>query len=232
MIGGIIAAGEGRRLRQDGFRAPKPLVSVAGVPLLEGVIRNFLAADIASLTVIVNEDERDCVDWAAARFPTLDVRFIVRTTASSLESFTRVLAAAPPGPLVVSTVDAWCRPADFARFVAAARRRPPEATVLAVTPLVADEAPLWAVLDEDGRIRRVGGESGNVVTAGIYVVPDRVRALTPPARLGRLREFLAWLVAEGEMVYGETIEQVVDIDRAADVALAEAMARQPLGGDV
>ena len=137
LVGGIIAAGEGRRLREDGFNAPKPLVSVAGVPLLEGVVRNFLAANIVSLTVIVNESERECVEWAAARFPTLDVRFIVRTTASSLESFTRVLGAAPSGPLVVSTVDAWCRPEDFARFVEAARRRPPEATVLAVAPLAA-----------------------------------------------------------------------------------------------
>jgi len=232
MIGGIIAAGEGSRLRQAGFTMPKPLVPVAGVPLLEGVIRNFVAAGIRSLTVIVNETERGCVEWTAARFPTLDVRFIVRTTASSLESFTRVLGAAPSGPLVVSTVDAWCRPADFARFVEAARQRPAEATVLAVTPLVADEAPLWAVLDADGRIRRIGGEAGNVVTAGVYVVPERVRALEPPPGMGRLREFLAWLVARGEMVYGETIDRVVDVDRAADVALAEAMARQPTGGDV
>ena len=75
----------------------------------------------------------------------------------------------------------------------------------------------------------MGGDAGNVVTAGIYVVSERVRALTPPPELGRLREFLAWLVAQGEMVYGETIDQVVDVDRAADVALAEAMARQSLG---
>ena len=89
MIGGIIAAGEGSRLRQAGFTMPKPLVPVAGVPLLEGVIRNFVAAGIRSLTVIVNETERDCVEWAAARFPTLDVRFIVRTTAGG--------TGAPPG---------------------------------------------------------------------------------------------------------------------------------------
>jgi NDP-sugar pyrophosphorylase family protein len=203
---------------------------VAGVPLIEGVIRNFLAAGVASLTVIVNEDERDCVEWLAARFPALDMRFIVRTTASSLESFTRVLAAAPAGPIVVSTVDAWCRPEDFVGFVEAARRRPAEAVVPAVTPLVADEAPLWAVLDGDGRIRRLGGEGGNVVTAGIYVVPERVRALSPPPGLGRLREFLAWLVTRGDMVYGETIERVVDVDRSADVALAESIAREAWGG--
>jgi NDP-sugar pyrophosphorylase family protein len=226
LTGGIIAAREGRRLREAGFTVPKPLVPVGGVPLVEGVVRNFLAAGIATLTVIVNEDERDCVRWLATRFPTLDLRFIVRTTASSLESFSRVLAAAPPGPIVVSTVDAWCRPADFAGFVEAARRRPAEAVVLAVTPLVEDESPLWATLDGEGRIGRLGGDGGDVVTAGIYLVPERVRALAPPPDLGRLREFLAWLVTRGEMVYGERIDRVVDVDRAADVALAEAMARQ------
>lgn len=232
MTGGIIAAGEGRRLREAGFSVPKPLVPVAGVPLVEGVVRNFLAANIASLTIIVNEDERECVQWLAARFPALDIQCIVRTTASSFESFSRVLGAAPSGPIVVSTVDAWCRPADFARFVEAAGRRPPDAVVLAVTPLVDDEAPLWATLDEQGRIQRLGGDGGDVVTAGIYLVPERVRAVAPPPGLGRLREFLAWLVTSGEMVYGEMIERVVDVDRAADVALAEAMARQFSGGDV
>ena len=238
MTGGVIAAGEGRRLRDSGYTIPKPMVPVAGVPLIEGVIQNFLAAGIASLTVILNEDERDCADWLAARFPALDLRLIVRTTASSLESFARVLAAAPAGPIVVSTVDAWCRPADFVAFVEAARRRPADAVVLAVTPLVADESPLWAVLDDDGRIRDLGGASGNVVTAGMYVVPERVRALAPPAGLGRLREFLAWLVRRGEMVYGVTIDTVVDVDRAADIELAESMVRRagvpsgvPLGGD-
>ena len=231
MTGGIIAAGEGRRLREAGFSVPKPLVPVAGVPLIEGVVRNFLAANIDSLTVIVNEDEHECVQWLAARFPALDVRCIVQTTASSLESFARVLGAAPSGPIVVSTVDAWCSPADFARFVEAARRRPLDAVVLAVTPLVDDEAPLWAALDEHGRIRRLGGDGGDAVTAGIYVVPERVRALVPPPGLGRLREFLAWLVDRGDVVYGETIDRVVDIDRAADVALAEALARQSSGGD-
>ena len=232
MIGGIIAAGEGRRLREAGYTMPKPLVPVAGVPLLEGVVNNFVAAGIAPLTLIVNEDERECVAWLATRFPAVELRWIVRTTASSLESFSRVLAGAPDGPIVMSTVDAWCRPADFVRFVEAARRRPADAVVLAVTPLIADEAPLWVTLDGSGRILRLGGDGGNAVTAGIYLVPERVRALAPPPGLGRLREFLAWLVTRGEMVYGETIDRVVDVDRAADVALAESMAHQFSGGDV
>ena len=46
LTGGIIAAGEGSRLRRAGFAMPKPMVPIAGVPLIESVIRNFRAARI------------------------------------------------------------------------------------------------------------------------------------------------------------------------------------------
>ncbi len=230
--GGIIAAGEGSRLRQAGFTVPKPMVPVGGVPLIESVVENFLAADIRSLTVILNEDERDCAAWLGARFAALDLRVLVKTTASSLESFAEITAAAPSGRMLVSTVDAWCPPADFRRFVHAARLRPADATVLAVTPLVADEKPLWVTRDEDGRVRRVGGAAGDAVTAGLYLVSPRARTLARTPGLARLREYLAWLVDRGEPVYAETMPAVVDVDRAEDVALAESMlvARRAGGG--
>lgn len=223
LTGGIIAAGEGRRLRADGWLVPKPLVPVAGTSLLEAVVRNFLAADIQPVTIIVNEHGGACVEWSRLRFPDIDLRFIVKTTRSSLESFVEVVAAGAPGPMLISTVDAWCRPADFVRFVAAARARPTAATVLAVTPLVADENPLWVTLGDDGRVRRVGGPRGDAVTAGLYLIPEALRREPPPVGLGRLRDFLAWLVEHGQTVYAETIETVVDVDRSSDVALAESL---------
>ena len=224
LSGGIIAAGEGSRLRQAGWMVPKPMVPVAGVPLIESTIRNFIAAGITRLSIIVNEQERECAAWVQTRFPALELRLIVKTTASSLESFREVTRGAGAGRMLVSTVDAWCRPADFARFVDAARRRPIEATVLAVTPLVEDEKPLGAVLDADGRVLSLGGAAPALVTAGMYLVSERARRLEPPARLGRLREQLQWLLETGEPMYGEVIETVVDVDRAEDVALAEALA--------
>ena len=224
LTGGIIAAGEGSRLRRAGFAMPKPMVPIAGVPLIESVLRNFRAARIASLAIIMNEQERACVDWVRARFPDLDVEFIVKTTRSSLESFGEVIARYPGGRMLVSTVDAWCVETDFVHFVEAASRRPAEATVLAVTPLVADENPLRVSMTADGRVTDVGGDVGDLVTAGMYLVPERVRTLRAPAGLGRLREFLAWLARSGAPVYGEVIERVVDVDRAEDVALAETLA--------
>jgi NDP-sugar pyrophosphorylase family protein len=224
LAGGIIAAGEGSRLRQSGFAMPKPMVPIAGVPLIESVIRNFRAARIGPLAIIVNEQERPCVDWVRHRFPDLEVEFIVKTTASSLESFGEVIRCHPGGRMLVSTVDAWCVEADFVRFIEAAVGRPADATVLAVTPLVADEKPLRVVMAPDGQVKALGGDAGDLVTAGMYLVPETVRGLTPPPGLGRLREFLSWLVRSGAPVFGEVIEQVVDVDRADDVALAETLA--------
>ena len=59
----------------------------------------------------------------------------------------------------------------------------------------------------------------------MYLVPERVRRIRPEPGLGRLREFLVWLLRAGEPVYAEVIDTVVDVDRAEDVALAEALAR-------
>lgn len=223
--GGILAAGAGSRLRQAGWTIPKPMVPVAGTPLIQRVIANFVAARIRSLTIILNEQERECVEWVRSRFPRLDFRFIVKTTGSSLESFREVTRAIGPRRALISTVDAWCPEQDFVRFVAAARRFPRDSVVLALTPLVADERPLWANLDARGRVRRLGGDSGELVTAGMYLVPARLAALPSPAELPSLRDFLTWLVERGEPVYGAAIPTVVDVDRPDDVALAETIAR-------
>lgn len=223
----VIAAGDGSRLRDAGVGVPKPLVTVGGVALLEAVARNFAAAGLDPVTIIVNEAIGPrCLEWARARRGAPELRFIVKTTASSLESFLVVTGVPETGPMLVSTVDAWCAEADFVRFVWAARRRPADALVLGVTPLVDDEKPLWVDLDATGRVTALGGTTGAMVTAGLYLVPEPLRRRPPPPGLGRLREYLARLHRDGWPVYGEVIPRVVDVDRIEDIAQAE---RQALG---
>jgi NDP-sugar pyrophosphorylase family protein len=224
--GGIIAAGEGSRLRQAGYAVPKPLVPVAGMPLIGRVIDNFLAAGIRSLVIIFNEEGRECERWVRSHYADLDLDIILKTTASSLESFLTIAERMKEGPALISTVDAWCSPDDFKAFVEEARRRPPEDTVLALTPFVADERPLWAALDESGHVTSLGGDSGTMVTAGMYLVPERVRRLSIPQGFTRLRDFLTWLVASGESVFGIPIQTVVDVDRGEDVLLAETVEKE------
>ena len=223
-VGGILAAGEGSRLRRDGWSMAKPLVPVEGRPLVEHVIENFLAAGIETIAVIFNESERDCARFVKERFPDEDLRILVKTTASSYESFREIAEMIPGGPALVSTVDAFCLPDHFLEFVRRAAAAPPEETLLAVTPFVADENPLRARLDSSGRVIGLGGGEGEAVTAGLYVFPERVRGLSAPGHVGRLRHYLAWLVERGETVRGISIDMVVDVDRGEDVALAETLA--------
>ena len=225
--GGVIAAGEGSRLKELGVA--KPLVEVGGVPLIVHVLGNFEAAGIASAAVIFNEAEKDCVALVRERFDELVAKIVVKTTRSSLESFREILAAAPPGRLLVSTVDAFCPRKDFIRFVRRAEALPSDSTVLAVTGYVHDEKPLWVTTTRQGRVTVVGGASGDAVTAGIYVFPQKVRELGIPSSLGRLRDFLAWLCKSGEPMEAVDIPKVVDVDRAEDLAAAEELAAAGAG---
>jgi len=222
--GGILAAGEGSRLRGDGWNMAKPLVPVEGVALVERVIENFRAAGIEEIAIIFNGSEEDCARFVKSRFPGAGIRVLVKTTASSYESFREIAEMLPPGPALVSTVDAFCLREDFLDFFRRAAAGSPEQTLLAVTPFVADEKPLWAKLDASGRVTALGGSSGDAVTAGMYVFPERVRRLRAPKSIRRLREFLSWLVERGEPVRAISIETVVDVDRGEDVALAESLA--------
>lgn len=205
---------------------PKPLVPVAGIPLIEHVIRNLLAAGLSSLVIIVSEQGRECAKWVQSRFPGLNLQVIVRTTDSSLESFLEVAGRLGSGRALISTVDAWCPEEGCTTFMRTASLFPPDATVLAMTPLVKDEQPLWATLDASGRITDLGGNVGAVVTAGMYLVPERVRRMSPPSEAKRLRDFLVWLFRRGEPLYGVVLPAVVDVDRAEDIALAEMLARR------
>ena len=227
--GGILAAGDGTRLREDGWAMAKPLVPVDGVPLVAHVIENCHAAGIESLAIIFNAREEECAEFVRARYSAARIRILVKTTASSLESFREIARMLPSGPALVSTVDAWCPRPDFLEFARRAGLAPAEETVLAVTPFVSDEKPLWVRLDREGLVTEIGGASGDAVTAGMYVFPERVRELPAPPTLGRLREYLAWLVERGETVRGIGIAAVVDVDRESDIALAAALTNRAGG---
>src|SRR5262249_62027122 len=157
------------------------------VPLIESTIRNLRAARVGPLAIIVNEQERDCVDWIRRRFPDLAVEFVVKTTQSSLESFGEVIRLHPGGRMLVTTVDAWCVESDFVRFVEAAARRPLDATVLAVTPLIADEKPLRVVTAADGRIHEIGGAAGGPITPRQCPMAEARRPRAPPPWAGPAR---------------------------------------------
>lgn len=223
MRGGIIAAGEGSRLRVGGSVSSKPMVRVAGRPLIAHAVDRFRAARMRSLCIIVNDASDDCRRWLEANCGDLDLDLIVRTTPSSYASFRIVAEHLAGAPAVIATVDSLMAARDFCDFVEGAQHLD-DAVVLGLTGHVEDEAPLWATLDPaGGRICDLGGASGSHVTAGLYALPAQ-HSMECAREFERLRAYLAWLVATGRNVRGLVVPRVVDVDRIEDIAAAERMA--------
>jgi len=220
--GGIIAAGDGTRLRADGFLVSKPMVPVAGRPLIEHAVDRFCAAGLRNLSIVINEASHDCRQWLERHCGDFDLDLVVRNTPSSYATF-RILADRLAGaPAVITTVDSIMPVADFQLFVSSASGFSSNAMVLGVTGHVDDENPLWVTLDPcDGRIRHIGGSEGTHVTAGLYRLSEE-RSADPVTAFARLRDYLRWLVTNKTPVYGVVLPCVFDIDRARDITAAEA----------
>jgi len=231
--GGIIAAGHGTRLRSDGYRVSKPMVPVAGRPLVDLALDRFRAAGIRRLTIIINDTSDDCRQWLRGHAGDFDLDLIVRTTPSSYASFQAVASRLVGAPAVITTVDAVMPADDFCGFVESAADVASNAVALGLTDHVDDENPLWATLDADGRVRQLGGSHGTHVTAGLYWLPAHPPA-KPTTGFARLRDYLGWLVAQHQPVCGIVLPRVFDIDRARDITAAEAagfgLERERCGG--
>ncbi len=196
------------------------MTPVDGRPLIGHALDRFRAAGVRRASIVINEGSDDCRHWLSEHGRDLDLDIIVRTTPSSYASFEIVAARLAGAPALITTVDA-IMPADaFQHFISSAASLPNDAIVLGLTDHVDDDNPLWATLDGDGRVLRLGGDQGSHVTAGLYWLPAD-RDGEPTARFDRLRDYLKWLVDEGRPVYGVVLPLVFDIDRAHDVEAAE-----------
>ena len=225
MTAGIIAAGEGSRLAASHPETVKPLVAVAGRPLVHWVIDRLRTAGIGSVTVLTNSRGTAVPPSLSRAFPGLKFDFFCADTASSFESFRLVSRrlAENADSFLISTVDALIAPADIGRFLNECRAAKADAG-LALTEFVDDENPLWADLGENGLVTALGERSHakKTVTCGLYYMTRAAAGKLPTAGAhARLRDFWTALVASGARVSGVVLAKTLDVDRPQDVAAAE-----------
>jgi NDP-sugar pyrophosphorylase family protein len=231
---GVIAAGQGVRLRQAGHTL-KPLVTVAGVTLVERVLASLAETGPSEVAIIVNEESSAVRNHVSARPWPFALRWIVETTASSMHSFLRVVETlqedGDAGPFLISTVDTVAAPGVFARFDEVSRALDADVT-LAVTVPADDEKPLLvAVAAGSARITAIGTDAAGApwATAGFYRVRASVLQEADAARregVSSLREFLGRLQKRGYRLAAVPVASGVDVDRPDDVRAAEWFLKQ------
>ena len=227
---GILAAGRGERLRASRSEL-KPLVRIGGETLIERVLQAMATANAAEVAVIINEDSLAVRDHVAKNKWPFRLRWIVETTPSSMHSFLRVVESLSASsdadePLLLSTVDTVAGPGVYADFIDQARQTT-AAVTLALTDPGDDEKPLLVRMPAgDSRILAFG--EGKQATAGVYAVRPIVLREAEQARrdgIDALRKFLGRLLERGYELRGIPISRSIDVDRPADIAIAEQFLR-------
>jgi NDP-sugar pyrophosphorylase family protein len=229
MKAGIIAAGDGSRLKSEGVTVPKPLVLVDGVPLIERLIATFIRHNVTEVVCIVNEYSLDVKKFIESRCFSVPITFVVKTTPSSMHSLFALAPHLLEGKFLLSTVDAIFNEEEFALFLNHAQQQSAADGTLAVTNFIDDENPLYVQMDDAQRIRSFSkSEHSPWITGGLYSFHPRIFKEIDAAmeqKIERLRNFLGHLLSHGYSLEGFPFSKIIDVDHVHDIHVAEELLR-------
>jgi NDP-sugar pyrophosphorylase family protein len=228
---GIIAAGKGERLALGGIPTPKPLVPVGGRPLIARIIDASARIGVTSIACIVNDLNPAVADFLNSGSWPAPMELIVKTTPSSMESLFCLAPLLMDEPFILFTVDVVFGQRTLEHFLQDVRNHKDAKGVLALTPFIDDEKPLWASIDSSSRIVALGDAATGSpwATAGFYYFsPDIFNEVTSARkkRLNALRQFLGHLLEEGFPIYGSPVPKTIDVDYPEDIEKAEAYLKE------
>lgn len=232
---GIIAAGEGSRLAEEGIAVPKPLVKIQDETLIDRLIRIFIHHGAEEVDVICNgltplvadhlrELERRGLDGKE-----VPLRWIQQTTPSSMHSFYALSHIMGSGPFVLTTVDTIFRECEFADYVTAFRQALTAGYdgLMGVTDYIDDEKPLYVGTDADMNVTGFFDANNppcTYISGGIYgLTPRAFDTLEGCMARGesRMRNFQRALLRDGQQLKAFCFSKVLDIDHKSDIQKAE-----------
>lgn len=243
----ILAAGEGRRLREEGAATPKPLTEINGETLIDRLIRIFNNNGAKEIVVIVNEETNLVKQHIQNNYPavicdgtnistrpdsnpqgTATVRLVTKTTKSSMHSFFEISKYLEDGKFCLTTVDTIFNESDFGAYIEAWNGSSADG-LMAVTPFVDDEKPLYVSVDRSMRITGFhdtipsSNDTGIYVSGGIYgLTPKCIPVLNHcmAANMSRMRNFQRQMVGDGLKLMAYPFQTILDVDHVGDVAKA------------
>lgn len=231
----IIAAGDGSRLAQEGVTEPKPLVKVRGERLIDRLIRIFMGNNATEIVVICNEQMSDVAshlkmiqDKGVNGLP-VPLRFVVKSTPSSMHSFYELRNFLRDDPFILTTVDTIFDESEFHDYVLSFQDKIAQGTdaLMGVTDYIDDEKPLYVGVDN---VMRINGyydtpqADSHFISAGIYgLTAPSLNILEACIEKGesRMRNFQRALVADGLQIEAYPLTKVFDIDHIDDIRKAD-----------
>ena len=222
----IIAAGEGSRLASEGVKAPKPLIEIQGVPLIERLVRIFVRQGADSINIIVNEQQPETLAHIRELQKLFPINVVVKSTPSSMHSLHALSHLLRGDKFCLTTVDTLFHEEEFAEYIKTFKESDGDG-IMAVTDYIDDEKPLYVDTDSQLDITAFCDkptENSRYISGGIYgLTPKALDILDECMAEGieRMRNFQRRLVDGGMRLKAYPFTKIIDIDHAEDIEKAE-----------
>ena len=211
-----MAAGEGRRLRPLTETWPKPVLPIAGRPVIATLLRELASAGFEEVTVVTGHlaEQVESLLGDGAGFG-LRIRFARQPEPlGSADAVRCALEAGARPPLLVLAADTVFASGDLSR----AAQLPEDTTAaLGVRPSADPEKTLVTVLN--GLVTAIGGGEGELRAAPLWVLGEEIVATLPdlPGPPFELADAVRKAISAGKEVLAVELGPTRDLTRSEDV---------------
>ena len=222
----IIAAGEGSRLAREGVKAPKPLIELQGIPIIERLVMLFASQGASSINIIINEQQPDTLQLLKRLQNQYPINIVVKDTPSSMHSLHALSHLLRGEKFCLTTVDTIFKKQEFTEYIKAFENSSYDG-LMAVTDFIDDEKPLYVDTDENLNITAFADSptaASRYISGGIYGLQDNALDILDECMasgIERMRNFQRSLVKGGLHLKAHPFNKIIDIDHAEDIAKAE-----------
>jgi choline kinase len=226
----ILAAGVGARLGSSGAGVPKPLMTVAGVPLVAHALAHAAAASCREAIVVIGHEGARVREAIEALAPPLDVRFVVNPDPTTPNGESLLVAEALAADhFFLQMVDHLFAEPVLPKLVAGGVNGDAGHVLVDRAPVNLDLSDATKVCLADGRVTAIGKgiESWDAIDAGCFILTpavfDALRAVAPaePRTVSSAMRRLADRGALGATEIGGV--RWIDVDTPEDRAEAELL---------
>lgn len=219
----LMAGGLGTRLRHRTANTPKPLLQIAGKPILQRIVERVEASGFRTIYIAVNYLAEQIIEFFETFPPKqANIHFLRESKRLGTAGPLSLLPTRPHGPILVANADLITE-TDFEAFLQFHSDHGYEATVGAALHMV--DIPYGVIdCDQDGLIRSIKEKPrvDYLVNAGIYLLNPAVWDLIPSDIYIDMPEVLSRAMECGQKIGAFPIHEYwIDIGRQRELAQAE-----------
>lgn len=229
MVYAILAAGIGSRLSEEGFVGSKPMVTINGSYMIDRLVNIFTKNKASNIYIIINEHSLDLevhLNRLAEQAPIIVIK---KNTQSSLHSFGALLDYLPDvDKICLTTTDTIFDTKEFKNYIDNFNSDTTIDGLLAVTPHIDDESPLYVTFDTSRKINQITDEPADLdlfVSGGIYCFRKKALSILPEAiknGMERMRNFQRFLLKENLTLKAYSFHKIIDVDHMQDIEKAQS----------